>query len=955
MHLMRMLRMTGAVVVALLFHAEAARAASVIFGTVVSAESRKPVANVVVTATSPGFEGERVVVTDAQGRYRIPELPPGNYTLRFDKESFRSYSRSEIRLRLNRLLRVNVELAPDSIMNDRGVVVSHPPLLNAFSTTTEIWVDEAFVQHLAVNRPLDKGGASRSFESLAGLAPGAQPEAYGLSINGASPFENMYTVDGLSTWDPVRGVNALPLSVEFLEEANIITGGLLPEYGRSTGGLIRAKTRSGSNEFHGSVFGNWAPGFLGGTPTPASGPTWTISGQNALAFQGDIGATLSGPILKDRLWIFAGVAPALTHVRHTRTLQALGPGAEGAQVRTPIPSSAHQFFAVQRSLQAMGKLTYLFDSTNALSLSVISTSASSGGEGQLTVDPLSGQVRDFINASPEFVTGSLADGGFTTAALNYSGGLPQRRLSLDANLGWSRQTVSREPAGTGAGLSRVVYRVRRPVTHFEPSEDVADACGGPSEWLARCPVQFYESGGTGHGSTDTVDRYQANAQLGWSVDFLGSHVVRAGVDADLRFYERYRGVPGAVVIQEGLSRQAFPLGKTSLYTSHTLGGFVQDSWTFGRWITLNAGVRYDAQLLYSEDGALASALGNPLSPRVGLVVDPLGTQDMRLFAHYGQYHGQLPFGVLAGLPIERALIDPKLVAPSTTELVAGAEYEVLRNTTLAATYTRRSLDSAIALLNREAENDLFLGNPGLGGASDFPKAERTQDAVTVSFSREIFHEWLAQASYTWSRLHGNYTGYFRPASGWGEPALQPDFLTTSQLRNRTGLLPEDRTHTVKVFGARQFDITPKLSTSLGLSYQGRSGTPINYLGGHELMGIGETFVLPRGSSGERTPWVHTVDSNVRVSYRPAGGQEVSLTLEVFNLFNFQEVTRVNEHYTYASVLPLEMAVAPGALTPDMVRTTSGGQLTEGGLDKEFKKPIQYQAPRQVRLGLRYAF
>jgi len=84
-----MLRATGAVVVAGLTYGTAAYADSVIIGTVVSAENKKPVADVVVTATSPNLQGEQVVVTDAQGQYRIPQLPPGVYTLRFDKESFK--------------------------------------------------------------------------------------------------------------------------------------------------------------------------------------------------------------------------------------------------------------------------------------------------------------------------------------------------------------------------------------------------------------------------------------------------------------------------------------------------------------------------------------------------------------------------------------------------------------------------------------------------------------------------------------------------------------------------------------------------------------------------------------------------------------------------------------------------------------------------------------------------
>ena len=59
--------------------------------------------------------------------------------------------------------------------------------------------------------------------------------------------------------DPAFGINGTPLTVEFVEEVNVITGGYMPEYGRATGGVINVVTKSGSNEFHGSVFGNISP------------------------------------------------------------------------------------------------------------------------------------------------------------------------------------------------------------------------------------------------------------------------------------------------------------------------------------------------------------------------------------------------------------------------------------------------------------------------------------------------------------------------------------------------------------------------------------------------------------------------------------------------------------------------------------------------------------------------
>jgi hypothetical protein len=148
---------------------QASSGKSTIVGTIVAADTKKGVADVVVTATSPNLLGEQIVVTDAQGQYRIPQLPPGVYTLRFDKESFKPFSRSEIQLRLERTIRVNVELLPDS-MSETIEITGRPPTVDVGSTSTGVNVEQDYVRRIAVKRPGGKGGASRSFESLAGSA-----------------------------------------------------------------------------------------------------------------------------------------------------------------------------------------------------------------------------------------------------------------------------------------------------------------------------------------------------------------------------------------------------------------------------------------------------------------------------------------------------------------------------------------------------------------------------------------------------------------------------------------------------------------------------------------------------------------------------------------------------------------------------------------------------------------
>ncbi|HEX8705360.1 MAG TPA: TonB-dependent receptor, partial [Myxococcaceae bacterium] len=231
-----------------------AQGTSVIFGTVTDTVSKRPIADVLVTATSPNLQGEQSIVTDSSGAYRLPQLPSGVYTLRFEREAFKPFTREGITVRLDYSVRVNVELIPESALTEEISIVAAAPTVDVGSATTGVNVSETFLRNIAVVAPTGKGAASRSFEALAELAPGANADTYGVSISGATSPENQYIVDGVSVNNPGFGINGTPLSIEFIKEVNVISGGYLPEYGRSTGGVVNAVTKSGSNEFHGSVF-----------------------------------------------------------------------------------------------------------------------------------------------------------------------------------------------------------------------------------------------------------------------------------------------------------------------------------------------------------------------------------------------------------------------------------------------------------------------------------------------------------------------------------------------------------------------------------------------------------------------------------------------------------------------------------------------------------------------------
>src|SRR5262249_26850417 len=138
--------------------------------------------------------------------------------------------------------------------------------------------------------------------------PGAKQDynGSGVSFAGSSSPENNYVIDGLSVNNPGFGVVGTPLSTEFIKETNVISGGYMPEYGRTMGGVLNVVTKSGSNEFHGGFFTFYTPGALIPTPKSVSVVGGSVVATSKPSYVGDVGADVGGPIVKDKLWFYTG-------------------------------------------------------------------------------------------------------------------------------------------------------------------------------------------------------------------------------------------------------------------------------------------------------------------------------------------------------------------------------------------------------------------------------------------------------------------------------------------------------------------------------------------------------------------------------------------------------------------------------------------------------------------------
>jgi hypothetical protein len=265
------------------------------------------------------------------------------------------------------------------------------------------------------------------------------------------------------------------------------------------------------------------------------------------------------------------------------------------------------------------------------------------------------------------------------------------------------------------------------------------------------------------------------------------------------------------------------------------------------------------------------------------------------------------------------------------------------------TYTHRSMNSVIEDMSRNEATNYFIGNPGRGIASEFPKPVRNYDAVTLSFTKAFADLWLVQANYTWSRLYGNYSGLFRPENLQLAPNVTSDFDLISLTENKMGLLLLDRTHAVKLYSAKEFPLTGKISVNLGLSYRGTSGAPINVTGAHYIYGPEFTFILPRGAGG-RLPFVHNLDTRLAASYRLSKDMAASVSVDVFNLFDFGSAVAVDQRYTSETVDAIV-----GGTKADLEKLTARGTTRTVVVNPNFGKPTAYQAPRSIRFGARLSF
>lgn len=190
----------------------------------------------------------------------------------------------------------------------------------------------------------------------------------------------------------------------------------------------------------------------------------------------------------------------------------------------------------------------------------------------------------------------------------------------------------------------------------------------------------------------------------------------------------------------------------------------------------------------------------------------------------------------------------------------------------------------------------------------FDAPRRSFDALTLEIRKRFARNWLLLASYTFSRLRGNYDGFVDPITGAINLGASVQYDTPELVRNSYGPLSFDTPHRLKLDGFYTFDLREVGRLTLGTSLRVSSGFPISLRGGHSFFAGAPVYVLPRGSGGRIQPNVRW-NLSASYAYPLPGNLELEAGLRILNVTNSRAVMRVDEIYSFQTT----RAVAGGTL------------------------------------------
>jgi outer membrane receptor protein involved in Fe transport len=758
------------------------------------------IASAIVEATSPALIGMRRVQTDEGGNFRITALPVGEYTITVSAKGFRTAKLPGIDLTAGRLPSIDIKLEVGAVA-ETVEVSSSAPVVDLTQSKVATTVERAALDNLPTGR---------SFQSVIPFAPGARLEplqsgtatpgaSLGFQVDGASDGENVYMIDGVNITNIQNGGVGKDFQMEFIQEVQVKTSSFEAEFGGALGGVINVVPKRGSNEWHGEAVtylrsnafnANNTDRQLGTDPDKPSLNTSTRLDATPRYYMAnkdqqtilEPGFSVGGPLWKNKLWILSSYIPSINTDRRVTTFTAANPGPRTLTQTTTQQNAYNRLdYGVTNSLRLFGSWNYAYwRQTGTLG----------------NADSAAGQTNTGRTTDPNTLRSDA--GSVNPLSIFTFGGdwTPTAKLVISSRFGY--YFTNTEQRGTPVG-TRYSYQ-------STVNASSVDLAGQPF------PTSVFNTSGFANIPSnlatvfDAYKRKSFNVDASYFVHFAGTHNFKTGYfratqsDGVLRNYQG-----GAVNIFYGQSYQPvtdnticngimaanqanfgqsvcqgrygyFVVGTGVINTGSDEQSaqalYLQDSWTVGRYLTLNLGVRFDQETQPPFDPkrfpTVEFGWGDKVAPRLGGAYDLLHNGKLKVYASYGQFYDIMKLGLARGsfgsdywhncvyamddadytkitptypsgggcpasgpapgvttgrfienVDFRATKADPRdpAISPSMKpmkqhEFVTGADWEVKRDWALTFRYSRKRLDNTIEDMSITDNLGFYIGNPG---------------------------------------------------------------------------------------------------------------------------------------------------------------------------------------------------------------------------------------------------
>ena len=851
---------------------------AVLTGTVTDT-SGAAVPGATVTATSPAIiGGSRSVVTQADGSYRFPALPPGLYTLTVELQGFSPGKRENVRLLLGQTLTLDHTLAVGGLQ-ESVLVEGAKPIVDVRSSSASKNLPQEVMEFMPFT--------SRFGPAAMLMSPGVNPNNYSSYGSGAQS-SNAYMIDGVDMSDPEGGTIWVFANHNWIQEVQVIGLGASAEFGGFTGVASNSLFRSGSNIFTGlfetSFENDWLTGnnltdeILAANDTLTSPTTEYVT---------DTTAQIGGPIKKDKLWFFASV-------------QYFNPKTAPSGFPPPVNEhyTAAQWNAVGPTARNEKSPRFLFKPTLKL-----------GQSDQLTA---------FLEGERYDVDGRGA--GSTVAPISV---LRQDSPGLAWNLNYTKvltpsSVLDAKYSGFWGYYYLSPYNGMDIMPWFDFEENITAVNG----------YYFYNADRT---------RNQANANITkFASGFAGEHNLKFGVEFERSHVVSEFGYPGGgyVVAYSGVPYYAYTWdGYLQDSTNTRFSAFAQDSWQIGNRLTINPGIRFDNTRGYLKTLDDTVFKTNSWGPRIGFAFDLMGNGRTVLKGHWGRYFdgakssyytllepanpffisyldpGTLnvvagPYQITASGSVHS--MDDDIKHPRMDQAILGLQHELFTNFSVGVTGIYRR--------NEDFIEDILIGgdtgwssvarpDPGpdnIAGNADDPgttltfyrqntnpdnnrflitnpdSAYRQYRGLEFTAEKRFSNRWMMNASWVVSKIEGNVnnTGNFGNTGEYDDPNLNPELQPF-----RDGRLSNDNTHIAKVLGM----VRGPFGVVASAVYYYTSGQTFTRTVRQRIDVNREVFAEPRGS--QRYDARTQLDFKLEKQFGLGDRRRLGVTFEGFNLAN----------------------------------------------------------------------